>query len=369
MRQRGLVLGTIGLLVACEGDPMPVSYETEHLRIGTNLEHPLCAGDLVAYEQIIRRVDDELGLTMKSKVSVWIYSKETWPDVRAKHCGSERRSLGCMSYRDDAIYTTWSSVEHELVHAAIPIENLTPFFAEGLADVYGGDQTRFGLTAPADSLDLSGADMDRWTARHFVMWLRETWGSAKLGELARLGKSAGKRFEKVYGLSFAEAQEMYFAQAPWGYPGLYTCGGASLDYVDEIGGWRAVVALDCDAGEDVRVAGIGRRTSRTFVIPVAGHYSVSTDAAALSLRRCVTGPTEEPVRPAEHEDDDVPPSDAAELWTEMFAFYEGGTILDLYFEPGTHQIELFLVGYDEGEVNLSIWPTLGPRPVEEEGAQ
>jgi hypothetical protein len=356
-----------GLPIACESPPLPTSYETEHLRIGTDLEHPVCAGDLVAFEEIIHRVEDELGFSMEEKVSVWIWSDEAWKAVREEYCGSDPRTLGCTSYRENAIYTSWSSVEHELVHAAIPIPNLTPFFAEGLADVYSGAQTRFGLTAPADSLELSGEAMDRWMARHFVRWLRETWGGEKLGELARWGKSAGSRFEAVYGLSFAQAQEMFFAEAPWGYPRLDTCGGAPLDFADDLGGWQAVVDLDCGAGEDVRVAGIGRTARRTFVIPVAGHYSVRTDAAALILSRCATGPTHEAVRYDEFVDDDVPPSYAGQLWSEEFAFYEGGSVLDLYFEAGKHEIGLFLVGYDEGEVNLSIWPTLGPRPVEEEG--
>jgi hypothetical protein len=351
----------VSLLVACESD-LPVSYETEHLRIGTDLEHPLCAGDLVAFEATIRRVEDDLSLSMKSKFSVSIWSDEAWKAVRKDYCGSNS-SGGCTSYAENAIYTSWSVVDHELVHAAMPTTNLTPFFAEGLADVYGGHRARFGLSAPADSLSLSGKEVDRATARHFVRWLRETYGSAKLGELARLGKHADERFEDVYGLSFADAQVMYFAEAPFEYPGLDTCGGAPLDFADDLGGWRAVVAFDCGAGEDVRAAGIGLQVKRTFVIPVAGHYSVSTDADALILSRCATGPIEEPIRYDEFFGD-VPPSYAGEL-SEEFAFFEGGAVLDLYFEAGKHEIGLLLAGYDEGEANLSISPSMGPRPVVE----
>lgn len=355
-------LSTIGLLLGCESDPgLPISYETEHLRIGTDLEHPLCAGDLVAFEQIVRRVEDELGLSMESKFDVWIWSDEAWKTVRPEYCGSG--ALGCTSYRENAIYTSLSAVEHELVHAAIPITNLTPFFSEGLADTYGGRQTRFGWTAPADSLDLSGTDVDRWTARHFVMWLRDTWGGAKLGELARLGESAGERFEEVYGLSFAAAQAMYFSEAPYGYPRIDTCGGAPLDFADDLGGWRAVVAFDCGTGKDVRAYGIGLMVQRTFVIPVAGYYSVSTDADAILLSRCATGPIQEPIRYDEFLGDDVPPSYANEL-SEVSAFYEGGPVLNLEFEAGKHEISLLIMGYEPGEVNLSIWPTLGERPVE-----
>lgn len=366
MRSRRLVtLSIVGSLVACEGDPLPIAYETEHLRIGTDLEHPLCAGDLVAYEQIISRVEDELGLTMNSTFTVSIWSDEAWQAVRKEYCGPDPRTLGCTSYRNNAIYTSWSAVEHELVHAATPIPNLTPLFLEGIADAYSGRQTRFGFSAPADSLDLSGEQVDRGTARHFVMWLREVWGGAKLGELAKLGKSAGSRFEDVYGLSFAEAQEMYFANAPWGYPGINTCAGAPLEFVDEFGGWQSTIAFDCDNGQDVRVYGIALSVQRTFVIPVAGHYSVSTDADGIGLSRCATGPIEEPLRFDAFIDDDVPPSYAS-YPSEEAKFYEGGSIVDLYFEAGKHQITIGVIGYEPDEVNLSIWPTLGPRPVEEQ---
>lgn len=352
----------VGLLVGCEGDPdLPNSYETEHLRIATDLDHPLCAGDLAAFEATIRRVEDELGFSMEEPFTVWIWSSEAWRGVKKKHCSAA--ALGCTSYAENAIYTSLSSVEHELVHAAIPVEDLTPFFAEGLADVYGGDQTRFGFTAPADNLGLSGYEVDRRTGRHFVRWLRETWGEAKLGELARLGKHADERFAEVYGLSFAEAQAMYFAEAPWGYQPIDSCNGASIEFADERGSWSAVVDLDCASTEDVRATGIGRLAVRSFVIPVAGHYAVSTDADAFSLSRCATGPIEEPLRPEDFYDDDVPPSYAGDL-SENSAFYEGGPVLDLYFEAGKHEIGLFLIGYDEGEANLSIWPSLGPRPVE-----
>lgn len=350
------------LLFACEQNPgLPVSYETEHLRIGTDLDHPLCAGDLIAFEEIIRRTEDELGISMESTFSVSIWSDEAWKSVRPEHCGPG--SLGCTSYDENAIFTSWSMIEHELVHAAIPIPDLTPFYAEGLADVYGRRQTRFGSTLPADSLKLSGTKVDRRTARHFVYWLRETWGGSKLGELAKLGKHADKRFADVYGLSFEEAQAMYFNTAPWGYPPIDSCSGGSVEFADDLGRWEAIVDLDCGTREDVRVVGIGRMARRTFVIPVAGHYSVSTDADAFIISLCAMGAIEEPIRFEDNFDDDVPPSYASEL-SEAFAFYEGGPMLDLYFEAGKHEIGLFLIGYESGEAVFSIWPSLGPRPVE-----
>jgi len=355
MRHRHLgALSLVSLLTACE---------SEHLRIGTDLGHPLCAGDLAAFEAIVHRAEDELGFSMTSKYSVSIWSDEAWPTVRSEYCRTGPRTLGCIDYGKRSIYTSLSAVDHELAHAAIPIPKLTPFFAEGLADVYSGRHTRFGHTAPADSLALSAYDVDRWMARHFVRWLRETWGGAKLGELASLGKHADTRFDEVYGLSFADAQARYFDEAPFGYSRLDACDGASLDLADDLGSWRAVVGLDCDAGEDVRALGIGRMALRTLVIPVAGYYSVSTDADAILLSRCATGPIEAPVRNEDFLGEDVPPSYAGYL-TEAFAMYEGSLVLDLYFKAGKHEIGLFLVGYEGGEAVVAIGPSMGPRPVE-----
>jgi len=137
-----------GFVTACGSPALPTAYETEHLRIGTDLGHPLCAGDLVVYEEIIRRTEAELGVSMKEKFSVSIWSDQEWAAVGGQLCGP--KTEGCTSYRDGAIYTTLAAVEHELVHATISIAKLTPFFSEGLADVYSGQsQTRFGFSPPS----------------------------------------------------------------------------------------------------------------------------------------------------------------------------------------------------------------------------
>ncbi|KIG18333.1 hypothetical protein DB30_01442 [Enhygromyxa salina] len=324
---------------------------------------PLCAGDLLAFEAILGRIEDDLGFSVEEKVSVSIWPEETWETAREHYCPADPRIIGCTSADGTVIHTTRYALEHELVHAPIPY--FVPFFVEGLADVYGGELTRFGVTAPADNLGLSALNVDRRTARHFVRWLRETWGTAKLGELVRLGKHADKRFADVYGLDFAAAEAMYFAEAPYGYPSLDTCDGAPLDFMDDLGGWRTIVDIDCDTKEDVRARGTALMVERTFVIPAAGYYSVSSNAFGIFLSRCATGPLEEAIRADAFLGVDVPPSYWGDI-DEEFHFYEGGPILDLYFEAGKHEIGLALLGYDGGEVNLAIWPSLGPRPVEGE---
>ncbi|PRQ06856.1 hypothetical protein [Enhygromyxa salina] len=364
MRPRQLVtLSVVSLLVACDSGPaLPLSYETEHLRIHTDPDVPLCAGDLVAFEAIIDRIEDDLGFSIEEKVSVSIWPEEAWKNAREHYCPTDPRVIGCTSSDGTVIHTTRPALEHELAHAPIPY--LAPFFAEGLADVYSGVQlTRFGFTAPADNLAISAVEVDQRTARHFVRWLRETWGTAKLGELVRLGKHADKRFADVYGLSFAEAEAMYFAEAPYGYPSLNTCDGTPLDFMDDLGGWRTDIDIDCDTGKDVHTYGTSLMVERTFVIPAAGYYSVSSNADGILLSRCATGPLEEAIRSSTFLGEDVPPSYAGEI-DEEFHYYEGGSIVDLHFEAGKHEIGLGLFGYQGREVNLAIWPSLGPQPVE-----
>jgi hypothetical protein len=359
------LVSAVALLTACGDDHLPISYETEHLRIGTHPDITLCAGDLIAFEEVFQRVEDDFGLSPDSKISVSIWSDEAWATVAASYC-SGPSVLGCFYPHNASIFTSWFAVGHELAHAAIAVPGIPPFFDEALADVYGGRQTRFGVTAPSDSLELSADDMNRATARHFVMWLRATYGVAKLGELVRSGKAANRRFAEIYGLSFAEAEAKYFAEAPYGYPRLDTCNAAPLGFDGDFGGWRTDIEVDCATGKDIHYHGVGPVVRRSFDIPLAGHYTISTDVDLIMLSRCATGPIDEPHRFEDFFHDDVPPSYAGEI-SEHFRVYEGGTLVDLYFEEGKHEIGLLLIGFDASEASLAIWPTIGPVPIEVEG--
>ena len=357
------------VLLGCEAPGLPTAYETEHLRIGTDLDHPLCAGDLVAYEALITRYEDELGVSMGSPYEVSIWSDAGWRSVSDDYCAKSEGDdvlLGCTDYGRRAVFTSFSALQHEIIHAATSVPALTPFFAEALADIYAGEPTWFGHSAPLDSLSLSGRDMDRFAARHFVRWLRETRGPAKLGRLVRHGEDADAEFEAIYGLSFAAAQERFFREAPYGYLGLDTCAGSWIEPVMGEDRWLTTIGLDCASDDDVRAVEPGRLTYRTFTIPVAGHYSVTTDADAIILSRCQTEPLEQPVRSEDFWDADVPPAGSLGL-SENFETYEGGAIHDLRFEAGEHQIGLYSAGHGAGTVTLAIWPTLGPHPTGDAG--
>jgi hypothetical protein len=195
--------------------------------------------------------------------------------------------------------------------------------------------------------------------------LRETYGPAKLGALARLAGRASTQFDEVYGVSLEQAQEQYFEDAPFGYPPLDDCLGEPLAEDGTGSGWFEQTGIDCEVDPDVFAYGTANSTYRTLEIPSAGQYSVATDATAVMLYRCSTGPIEEPMREDDYLYDDVPPSDANMLQGE-FALYEGGGILDLHFEAGKHTIGLLVLDEDgPRDVRVAVWPTIGPQLVEE----
>jgi hypothetical protein len=62
------------------GDPLPIQYETEHLRIGSALAHPMCGGDLAHYEKIIATVESELVVDLDRQIDIFTWSEGEWKE-------------------------------------------------------------------------------------------------------------------------------------------------------------------------------------------------------------------------------------------------------------------------------------------------
>ena len=347
-------------LLGCH-DTLPIEYETEHLRIGTDLDAPLCEGDLVALEQTIARAEDELGFTLDRTYTVYVWDDFKWWDGPNEACRPSDRAAGCTSREDATIWTAQEKLEHELVHAVVDVR-AHPFFDESVADGYGGYSTQFGRSAPSANADSDWATMDHVTGAHFVRWLRERWGAHRLGRLLRAGEDSFAAFETVYGMTVEEAEQLYFAEAPYAYAPLGDCQAPDLAPAPLVDGWIDRVDFDCIAGHDTRTAGAGMLVHRSVHIPVAGYYAVTTDGDWLDLRRC-----------AERFDDppaplgwtaDVPDSHAT-YPSQAYAHYEGGTVHELYFAAGDHDVSVGLLGYDQGSVHVAIWPSLAAHPLED----
>ena len=61
MAARAVAVAALGVSVAACQEPLEIRYETEHLRIGTNFDEPLCRGDLDHFELVLTTAETALG--------------------------------------------------------------------------------------------------------------------------------------------------------------------------------------------------------------------------------------------------------------------------------------------------------------------
>jgi hypothetical protein len=342
--------------VGCQPE-LPNQYETEHLRISTVADYPLCKGDLVALEDLVHRVEQELAVEMKGVTTVYMWDDETWYDGPNENCPD--MTIGCFKYHNSTVWTSRFALEHEIVHAVIGRRGVAPFFEEALADIYRGDQTRFGGSAPTANREKTTQTTDRGTGGHFVRWLRERWGTQRLAQLVNAGQTF-KNFESVYGMSLEAAEALYFNEAPYGYSAMYACQSPEIVWTSEGLGWAEEIILDCAEGEDVRSHGGAIGVERTFLVREAGLYTFDTNAYWFELYRCSAPRIEDPPHPLDYLED--APAHHTSYPSGASRFYIEQPRRDLYLEAGLHNISFGLFGYDGGSVRLAITPALGPRP-------
>jgi hypothetical protein len=334
---------------------LPILYETEHLRIST--DHPLCKGDLVALDDLVHRVEQELAVEMKDVPTIYMWHDETWFGGPHENCPPN--TGGCINHIKSTIWTSRSSLEHEIVHAVVGRNKVAPFFDEALADIYRGDQTRFGRSAPTANEGKSDVAVDRGAGRHFVRWLRERWGTQRLAQLVNAGRTF-KNFESVYGMSLEAAEALYFNEAPHGYPAMYACESPEIVWTSEGLGWAEEFNLDCVAHEETRAYGDTIGVQRTFTVGEAGLYTFDTDAYWFEIYRCSGPRIEEPPHPLDFLED--APAHHAGYPSGASRIYFDPARRDLFLQPGLHNITIGLAGHGKGTVRLAITPALGPRP-------
>jgi hypothetical protein len=353
-----LVLAAVAIIGCNYPTELPIEYETEHLRIGTEPDDaPLCRGDLIALEHQLARIEDELELELAETYTVYIWSEETWWAGAINNCPGET-SLGCTMPSRAIMWTTRGALGHELVHAVMGRSSLHPFFEEGLAELYGGQQTRLGLSAPSANEDTHRNTTDVRTATHFLRWLREQWGPHPLARLAHDGQDGFSDFESIYGMTIEEAEQLYFAEAPYAYASLYDCQDLELASAEIVDGWIDTITLDCETGVDTRSAGEGIIVHRTLEVPEPGYYSVSTNGEWFDIYRC--GNRFDAPAPDSWLED--VPSSHAGYPDPAYRHYAGGEVHDLYFEAGRHDIGVGILSHEPGVANVAIWSTLAPIP-------
>jgi hypothetical protein len=267
---------------ACAPDLPPIEYETEHLRIATESDAPVCQGSLDWLESHVVWVEGELGLELSAPVEVYFYE-----DLVESQCADrDGKASGC--YGDGLIFTDWTSVPHELVHAvAAEADDADEFFAEGTATAFSENWSEFGDQAPSLGVGLDAEDIDYNAAAHFVRWLYERDGAGPLTDMLDESSSvrgpshAEKAFEKAYGQSLLDADIEFYDEAPQRYPTQRQCDQPSLEWDGDRA--EADIELDCSAS-DTRGSG-ALFAARTFDIPADGHYVLELESPATALVR------------------------------------------------------------------------------------
>jgi hypothetical protein len=332
-------------------DAWTTEYETEHMRIGTDRNGTVCAGNLEHWEQVISTTEDELGVRMDEPVEVFLWDMFYWASTSQYWCDGEDSELhyGCYRRKHHRIYAPLDGVDINLVRATMGSNRRGEFFDGGIAGFYSGQATRWHVP-PSDFRDPYQFDV-ALTAPHFVAWMRETWGSEKLGQFMRSRDNIDDAFVRSFGIDFAAARQRYLDEAPALYPSLFACEGPEIPGTAL--GWHDTVPLDCNT-IDTHDTFSGRRAYRTFMVEQPGRYSIMTSGAGLEIARC----TETSLATVpNHHDSDVP-ADYDNEYAHRKSL-EGGVVNTVELVEGRYQLRID-GGYDDAK--LSVWPSLAPTP-------
>lgn len=360
VRRAAWWVAALSMVVGCQELP-EIEFRTEKLRIGTDYEQPLCAGDLRYLDDHVSMLERVLGASSDDRVTLYLF--ETLPEGLCSE-----NAMSCYKRREDHVLATWFYVEHELVHAVLSRIGLPDrFFNEGIAEALSGRRTQFGTSRPTQNLALASGEQDYTMAGHFMRWLGEEYGADRLRRLiARSNDARGRRhalnaFRDVYGISMFEAETRFYGEAPWSYPGWTWCDGEPL-HQDADGGWRQVLRLDC-AEEDTYSSGRrGVYAIRTFEVSHARAYNLDLppEAAAL-VWRCQDGTMQSPselIWVAKN----IGTEPGGGTWY-MPTWLDGGTSHELALKAGRYRLEVFVAGREHADVELAMVPKLGPTPI------
>jgi hypothetical protein len=351
LRERiGLLV--LGLLApACEQRLPEFRYETEHLRIATDFDEPLCRGDLDHYESVITRLEVVLDTTVDEQTDVYLWDlTKPVPDW----CSLENAS-GCYNRDEGALYADQASIGHELVHVVIAsIGSPTAFWNEGAATSLQVNRSYFSEGKPSDNLDLEAPYLDYHAAGHFSRWLFETYGVELYRALLRAPGSSRAAFEQTYEMTIEQAQELYFAQAPYSYGAFMGCDDPELAQVGD-GQWSETIDIDCDKPH-VYGGPLGMAAHRVLTIAERGDYTFSTTAGGGVILAC----RDVDLDSAPVEDDpalgDVPPYDHHYLALRPFAGEGALTTFDLV--PGRYEFGVGIPGdFEPRTVRIDVQAT------------
>lgn len=226
----------------------------------------LCQGDLAFIDAQIGRIEAQLDVQRDFPVTIYLVSSSVTNEI----CGSDFDA--CYQPSDDAIYSRWHSVGHELVHAtAKDLEIPSLFWSEGAA-VLLSDGTLRDDRIVLEPADLEAESLTTYrSAGHFSRYLVERHGWEAYRRILRK-----EPFEAVYGRSAADLTAEYERSAPYAYPPFEPCPYPRIPQVGETS-WHAALDFTC-ATPDATAFGGGRwgngvAVGRTVEL-TAGTYEV-----------------------------------------------------------------------------------------------
>lgn len=327
----------LGLCLAASGcgdlDLPPISHRTDEVAVGLDFDGVLCTGDLDFLDERVRYLESTFGAS-RDEVEIYLYDEV--PDA----CNG---AFGCYFADDDVILTTWSAVDHEIVHAVIhPFTVASDFWEEGAAEAFRPRFTRRGATTVKSNVSKSHRSVDLWTVGHFVRWLTEDHGGAQ--RIRRI--LVGDDFQEVYGRTFDDVVGDYEENSPWSYPSQEWCDAPALAGASD--DWSEAVSVRCsDPGVS---AFVGFSVLRAFEVEAAGEYELHVSGGdGVRLHAC-----EEEVlvdQPADEWRGDVP-SDQSDIVHGKF--FSANEIHTLQLEPAKHRMRVSSDGTDNVTITVEL---------------
>lgn len=339
-------------LVGCAPDLDGPVYETPHMRIVTDFDEPLCAGNLEDLEGFIGSVEETLGVEMAAPVDVYL-----WNRYRLPGCRIGDSALGCYYPLRHTAYANFNSVYHELAHAAVAdLGRPRSFWVEGIAEAMEPELIRFlGMDPGVDVKESSRVTDKATSAGHFTRWLLDTYGATLWRQLYASGGSE-RDFERIYGMSFSEARDEYLETSMWIYAPLYRRALPDLPAAEV--GWRDEVDFDCSSRD---AFGYPESISvrRVLDLEESGYYDIWTSADGVTLRRRTKKSIASKEEAEEAGESDVPASTASIPWGKP-ELVLGGTWGVLQLDAGEYEVAVVDLDRDLERATVIVVPHLGP---------
>lgn len=236
--------------------PLPeVEYETEHLRLATDFDAPVCRGTLNALDRAASRIRGGLAPTHNDDPYLVYWLEHSLTD----QCDDD--TSGCFYPSTRIVFAQAQSIAHELVHATVDSPGRGFFIEEGMAELYSGRSISYdpkrlrgqlGRQLALSRRDYEHGQLSYPQAAHFAHWVYQSEGVSALQLLASVLDNAGDedtmedRLETIFDASLGAIEHRYALQAPRRFGGLYDDTLETLDLGDAAQ-WIDVV-LDCSDG-------------------------------------------------------------------------------------------------------------------------